>query len=94
MSIFESPSSHLSLTSRIVKKMAPRLALSKIKFISDMLRSNELTISQIASAAECSKRSVPVYSIRSNLDLFGSARAPPIRVGRPQILTPTMLEAL
>ena len=73
-------------------KMAPRLALSKIEVISDMLRSNELSISQIACAAECNKRSV--YSIRSNLNLFGNARAPPIRVGRPRILTPAMLEAL
>lgn len=72
--------------------MAPRLALSKIEFISDMLKSNELTISQIANAAECSKRSV--YSIRSNLELFGSAKALLIRAGRPRILTPLMLEAL
>lgn len=72
--------------------MAPRLALSKIEFISDMLKSNELTISQIANAAGCSKRSV--YSIRSNLELFGSAKAPRIRAGRPRILTPLMLEAL
>ena len=72
--------------------MAPRLALSKIEFISDMLKSNELTISQIANAAGCSKRSV--YSIRSNLELFGSAKAPRIRAGRPRILTPLMLETL
>lgn len=92
------PSSHLSAKIQVScgsfcsGKMAPRLALSKIEFISDMLRSNELTISQIACAAECSKRSI--YSIRSNLNLFRNARAPPIRVGRPRILTPAMLEAL
>lgn len=58
-----------------------------------MTESDEpLSISQIASAAECSRQSV--YYIRSNLQHFDSARAPPIRAGRRRIITPSMLEAL
>jgi hypothetical protein len=72
--------------------MAPRLALSKIQLICDMIKSDKLTTSQIASTAEYSRQSV--YCIRSNLNQFKSARAPPIRAGQQRIITPPMLEAL
>jgi hypothetical protein len=73
--------------------MAPRLAISQLILIRDMLVSGEpLTASQIAEAASCSERSVK--NIRSNLRLFGTVRAPPNRVGRRRSITPVMLEAL
>lgn len=72
--------------------MAPNLAKSTLVLIHDMINSGELTASQMAEAAGCSKRSIT--RIRSNLRLFGSIKAPPAKVGRPQSITPIMLEAL
>jgi transposase len=58
-----------------------------------MLRSDEqLTVSEIARTAECSRKAV--YHLRSNLELFGNAKAPPNRPRQQQIITPTMLKAL
>lgn len=59
---------------------------------SRVIASNELTTSQMAKAAGCSKRAI--IGIRSNLRLFGSVKAPSITSGRPQSITPIMLEAL
>jgi hypothetical protein len=72
--------------------MAPKLSLSKLEFIRDMILSNSLTTSQIANAAKCSERSVT--TIRSNLQVFGHVRAPLNRDGRPQSIMPLMLNAL
>ena len=72
--------------------MAPNLAKSTLVLIYDMIASNELTTSQMAKAAGCSKRAI--IRIRSNLRLFGSVKAPPMKPGRPQSITPIMLEAL
>lgn len=72
--------------------MAPRLPPSKIEMIQDMLSSKSLTVSQMARAAECSKRSI--INISNNLRRFGNARAPPTRVGRRRTINPSMLEAL
>lgn len=57
-----------------------------------MIQNNTLTTSQIASAADCSRQSI--IHIRSNLQAFGTVRAPRNGVGRPRSITPTMLEAL
>lgn len=65
--------------------MAPNLAKSTLEFIHDMIRSGELTASQIAETAGCSKRAV--IKIRSNLQMFGKIKA-------PSSITPIMLEAL
>nr|KMM68378.1 hypothetical protein CPAG_04707 [Coccidioides posadasii RMSCC 3488] len=46
----------------------------------------------LKDAAGCSERSVK--TIRLNPRLFGSARAPQVRVGRRRSITPPMLEAL
>lgn len=46
----------------------------------------------MAQAAGCSKRAI--LRIRSNLRLFGTIKAPPIKAGRPRSITPVMLEAL
>jgi len=51
-----------------------------------------LLISWRYKSAECSRQSV--YYIRSNLQQFNSARAPPVLAGRRRIITPLMLEAL
>ncbi|KAK5805869.1 hypothetical protein VI817_000127 [Penicillium citrinum] len=51
-----------------------------------------LTTSQMAKAAECSKRSV--INISNNLRRFGNVRAPPTQVGRRRSVTPPMLQAL
>jgi transposase len=72
--------------------MAPNLARSTLEFIHDMISSGELTNSQMAQAAGCSKRAI--LRIRSNLRLFGTIKAPPIKAGRPRSITPVMLEAL
>lgn len=74
-------------------RMAPRLALSQVELVRDMILSREpLTTSQIAGAACCSERSVS--NIRLNLRLFGTARAPPNHVGRRRSITVPMLKAL
>jgi transposase len=57
-----------------------------------MISSGELTTSQVAEAAGCSK--CAIIRIRSNLRLFGSIKAPSIRAGRPRSITPIMLDAL
>jgi hypothetical protein len=72
--------------------MAPNLARSTLDLIHDMLVSGELTTSQMAEAAGCSKRAI--IRLRSNLQLFGSIKAPRIKGGRPRKVTPVMLEAL
>ena len=63
--------------------MAPNLAKSTLELIHDMISSGELTTSQMAQAAGCSKRAI--LRIRSNLRLFGTIKAPPIKAGRPRI---------
>lgn len=68
------------------------VAKSTLEFIHDMISSDELTTSEIAEAAGCSKRAI--IRIRSNLRLFGSIKAPSIKAGRPRSITPIMLEAL
>ncbi|KAJ5335727.1 uncharacterized protein N7506_005663 [Penicillium brevicompactum] len=72
--------------------MAPRLPLSKLEMIQGMISSKSLTASQMAKAAEYSKRSI--INISNNLRQFGNVRAPPTRVGRRRTLTPLMIEAL
>ncbi|KAJ5917546.1 hypothetical protein N7466_011100 [Penicillium verhagenii] len=72
--------------------MAPRLPPSKLEMIQNMISSKSLTTSQMAKAAECSKRSI--INISNNLRQFGNVRAPPTRVGRRRSITPPMLEAL
>lgn len=71
--------------------MAPRLEPSRIQLICDMLSSSE-KISYIAGTAKCSRQTV--YYIRSNLEHFDSAKAPPICAGRRRLITSSMLEAL
>lgn len=80
-----------SHTRRPQDKMGRRLAPSQIQIISDMLRSGE-KLPVIASTAFCSRQAV--YYIKSNLEHFGTARAPPVRSGRRRLITPLMLEAL
>lgn len=72
--------------------MAPNLAKSTFILIRDIISSNKLTTSQMAEAAGCSKQAI--IRIRSNLRLFGSVKAPPIKARRPQSITPVILEAL
>lgn len=73
-------------------RMAPNLARSTIEFIYDMIVGGELTTSQMAEAAGCSKRTV--LRIRSNLRMSGSVKAPLINKGRPQSVKSDMMEAL
>ena len=72
--------------------MAPNLAPSKHELIYDMIRSGELSMSQMAKAASCNKRTI--LRISSNIRTFGSVKAPPNKGGRPRSISPTMLEAL
>jgi transposase len=72
--------------------MAPNLGISQHAFIRDMILSKSLTTTQMAEAAGCSERSV--RAIRSNLQCFGTTKAPANGGGRPRSITPPMLEAL
>jgi transposase len=72
--------------------MAPRLSLSKLHLIRDMIESQSLSMSQMAEEAECSK--VTIINIRRNLRQFGSVHAPPNQIGRRRTVTPPMIEAL
>ncbi|CRG92909.1 hypothetical protein PISL3812_09987 [Talaromyces islandicus] len=61
--------------------------------ICDMLTSSQqLTIAQIAKTVRCSRKAV--YLVQSNLDKFGSPRAPSMRPGPKRVITPLILEAL
>ena len=63
------------------------------KMITHMIYSkNRLATSQMAKAAYCSERSIT--NLRKNLRLFGSARSPPVSVGRQPSIAPMMLDAL
>lgn len=74
-------------------KMAKNLDSWQRNMIIHMICSRKaLTTSQIAQEAKCSERSVT--NIRRKMRLFGSARSPPVRVGRPETVTPVMLDAL
>jgi len=72
--------------------MAPNLAKSTLVLIHDMISSDELSSSEMAAATGCSERDIT--RIRSNLRLFGSVKAPPIKAGRPRSITTFMLETL
>jgi hypothetical protein len=72
--------------------MAPNLASSKYELIYDMTHSGELSPSQMAETADCYRSTI--LSISSNILVFGSVKAPPNKGGRPQSITPVMLEAL
>lgn len=73
-------------------KMAPNLAPSKHELIHDMLRSGELSISQMAKAAGCNKRTI--LRISSNIWTFGVVKALPNKGGRPRSISLVMLEGL
>ena len=70
----------------------PNLAESTLVLIHNIISSVKLTTSQIAEAASYGKRAV--FSIRSNLQLFGSIKAPPIEARRPRTITPIYLRTL
>jgi transposase len=72
--------------------MAPNLSVSQHEMIRDMILSKSLKQVDMASAAGCSARTI--YSIESNLKLFGDTKAPPNGVGRPRSITPQMRGAL
>jgi predicted transcriptional regulator len=72
--------------------MAPNLAPSKHELIYDMIHSGELSMNEMAQAAGCNKSTIS--RISSNIRMFGSVKAPPIKGGRPRNITPVMLEAL
>lgn len=72
--------------------MAPNLAPSKLEIIHDMISSGELSITEMAQAANCNKSTIS--RILSNIRMFDSVKTPLIRGGRPRSITPVMLEAL
>ena len=72
--------------------MMPRFAQSKHSLISDMLRSKSFKAYIIAEVAGCSTHSV--YAIKSNIQLYGTTKAPPNDSGRPPSITPPMFDAL
>jgi transposase len=71
--------------------MAPNLALSQYEQIRDMIIS-KFANATIARTVRCSTCSV--QKIRSNLQCFGTTKAPPNGVGRRRTITPPMLSAL
>lgn len=72
--------------------MAPRLPLSKLEMIRDLILGKSLNTSQIDEAAECSKRSI--INTHNNRHQFGNVRAPPTHVRQRRSITPLMLEAI
>lgn len=56
------------------------------------LHSGELSLTEIAQAAGYKKSTLS--RISSNIRMYGSVKAPPIKGGRPRKITPVMLEAL
>ncbi|KAJ5340390.1 hypothetical protein N7541_009514 [Penicillium brevicompactum] len=72
--------------------MAPNLAPSKHELIYDMIHSGERSITKMALAAGCNKSTI--WRISSNIRMFGTVKAPPIKGGRPRSITPLILEAL
>jgi DNA-binding Xre family transcriptional regulator len=57
-----------------------------------MIHSGELSINEMSQAAGCNQSTIS--RISSNIRMFGSVKAPPIKGGRPRNITPVMLEAL
>jgi hypothetical protein len=72
--------------------MAPNLAASQRNLIHDMIVSKSFTARQITKAANYSIRGVKRF--HSNMRFFGSIKAPWNGGGRPQSITPSMLNAL
>lgn len=72
--------------------MAPRLSISKLHLICDMIENQSFTTSQMAEEAECTK--LTIINIRRNLRQFGTIYAPQTRVGRKRTVTPLMIKAL
>lgn len=72
--------------------MAPPLAQSTREMAFDMTVSSELTAPQMAVAASCHMQTIKRY--RSNIRMFGSVTAPSNKGGRPQSLTPLMIQVL
>jgi transposase len=71
--------------------MAPPLAESQHEQIQAMLL-RERPPTEIANAASCSTRCV--YRIQRGIRNFGTAKAPPIAVGRPRSITREIVDAL
>ncbi|KAM0714702.1 hypothetical protein Q7P37_009719 [Cladosporium fusiforme] len=72
--------------------MAPNLTTIQHELLRGMLLGSTSSDAEIATAVECSERSVR-YA-RSNLLRFGSTKAPPNGGGRPAKITPPMKTAL
>jgi transposase len=71
--------------------MAPNLAESQHGQIRDMILNNR-PAAEIADVVGCSEHSV--FVIKSSLRCFSSPKTPSNGVGRPQSITPPMLDAL
>ncbi|KAJ6150244.1 hypothetical protein N7471_001443 [Penicillium samsonianum] len=72
--------------------MAPNLAPSKHELIYDMIHGGELSINETAQAAGYNKSTIS--RISSNIRMFSSVKALPIKGGRPRNISLVMLEAL
>ena len=72
--------------------MAPNLAAAQHDQIRDMILSGEPTDVHMARIVGCSERSI--RTIRLNLRLFGTTRAPSNRGGRPRSISPPIMNAL
>lgn len=92
-SIVHTPPNLATAFTHTTDKMARNIYSWQCKMIIHMIYSkNRLTTSQMAKVAQCSERSIT--NIRKNLRLFGSARSPPVSVGRQPSIAPIMLDAL
>ena len=72
--------------------MAPDLAVSQYDMIRDMILSKSLYTAKMAAVAGCSGRSI--RAIRSNLECFGTTKAPSNSAGQHRRITPLILDAL
>jgi transposase len=71
--------------------MAPILAESQHAQIHAMILSNR-PIAEIANDVGCSERAI--YKIKKKLRCFGSTKAPPNGIGRPQSIITPILDTL
>jgi transposase len=81
-------STKVSLESKSLPRIAPKLAASQHVQIHDIIRCRRPT-AEIADVAHCG-----IYRIKRNIRCFGSTKAPSNSVGRPRSITPEILDTL
>jgi hypothetical protein len=80
------------LDSPNTSRMAPTLSASQHRQVGRMLKSRQLTATQMATKAGCSKRTI--QRLQQKMRCYNDTKAPSTRVGRRRSMTPHVLDAL